>query len=81
MSVTVTSFLAIILTLVAIPYYNGHTLDAADTLARDGKPQEAVKVLFSGPMNHDGSISTGYDSDRVESDEESQPELATKFIQ
>jgi len=62
---------ALILTLVAIPYYNGHTLDAADTLARDGKPKEAVRVLFSGPMNHDGTKSAGYESDQVESDEES----------
>jgi len=70
-AVTATFVVALILTLVAIPYYNGHTLDAADTLARDGKPQEAVKVLFSGPMNHDGTKSAGYESDQVESDEES----------
>lgn len=67
-----------IITLVAIPYYNGHTIDAADTLARDGKPTEAVKVLFSGPMNYDGSKSTGYEPDDSDddwlSDEESQPE-------
>lgn len=70
-----TSLLALALTIVAIPYFNGHTIDAADTLARDGKPHEAVKVLFSGPMNHDGSKSTGYHSDHMEeTDEESQPE-------
>lgn len=75
-AVTVTSVGAMILTLVAIPYYNGHTIDAADTLARDGKPTEAVKVLFSGPLNHDGTKSTGYEPDEDDwlSDEESQPE-------
>jgi hypothetical protein len=73
-SVTVTSVGAMIITLVAIPYYNGHTIDAADTLAGDGKPTEAVKVLFSGPLNYDGTKSTGYEPDDWLSDEESQPE-------
>ena len=39
-----TSILAAVLTVVCIPYYNGHTIDAADQLARDGKPEKAVKA-------------------------------------
>ncbi|CAK9027635.1 Glycerophosphoinositol permease 1 (Glycerophosphodiester transporter GIT1) [Durusdinium trenchii] len=69
--VVATSVLAMLLTLVAIPFYNGHTLDAADMLARDGKPDQAVKVLFSGPLNHDGSKAGGYYSDDLETEDES----------
>ena len=38
-------------TLYAIPYYNGSTLDAADALAREGKMDEAVQLLFAGPRS------------------------------
>ena len=34
-TVTGTSIVAMVLTLVAIPFYNGHTIDSADKLARD----------------------------------------------
>jgi len=73
-TVTGTSIAAMVLTLVAIPFYNGHTIDAADKLAREGKPKQAVRVLFSGPLNHDGSKSGGYESDGFSTDEESIPE-------
>lgn len=75
-TVTGTSLAALGLTLVTIPFYNGHTLDAADMLARDGKPREAVRVLFSGPLNRDGSKSMAYDSDEVSTDDESLPDTA-----
>ena len=38
-----------LLTALSTPYYNGNTLDEADELARDGKPRQAVKMLYSGP--------------------------------
>lgn len=34
-TVTGTSIVAVVLTLVAIPFYNGHTIDSADKLAGD----------------------------------------------
>lgn len=73
---TATSVAALGLTLVTIPFYNGHTLDAADMLARDGKPREAVRVLFSGPLNGDGSKSLAYDSDEISTDDETLPDAS-----
>jgi len=70
-TVFVASSLAMLLTAVSIPYYNGNTLDEADALARDGNPKRAVKVLFSGPLKHDGTKSAGYESDDWTEDEES----------
>jgi len=48
--VTGTSTLALLLTLWAIPKYNGHTLDAADGLCRDDQIGEAINMLYSGPQ-------------------------------
>ena len=42
----------------------------------DGKPREAVRVLFSGPLNRDGSKSMAYDSDEMSTDDESLPDTA-----
>ncbi|CAK9047390.1 unnamed protein product [Durusdinium trenchii] len=47
--VVITSILALLLTLYAIPLYNGLSLDAADALAREGKLQDAVQVLYAPP--------------------------------
>ena len=49
-TVFATSALAMLLTALSTPYYNGNTLDAADELARDGEPRQAVKMLYSGPI-------------------------------
>ncbi|CAL1164138.1 unnamed protein product [Cladocopium goreaui] len=69
--VVITSFLAILLTFYAIPYYNGSTLDAADALAREGQMEEAVRVLFAGPRNLEVDAKSKYAKDEVTSDEES----------
>ena len=39
-----------VLTLVAIPFYNGHTIDAADKLARDCPEIIEIKI-FTPPGN------------------------------
>jgi PHS family inorganic phosphate transporter-like MFS transporter len=53
-SVVGTMVLATFLTLVAIPLYNGRTLDLADSLAREGRVREAAKMLYSGPKAEEG---------------------------
>ncbi|CAE7454749.1 GIT1 [Symbiodinium necroappetens] len=73
-TVFVTSALAILLTALSTPYYNGNTLDEADELARNGKPREAVKMLYGGPIaNQDRTKGAEYVSDDLsdESDEQS----------
>eukprot|EP00438_Fugacium_kawagutii_P012982 Skav230933 [mRNA] locus=scaffold2774:70256:71353:- [translate_table: standard] len=74
--VTITAVLSMVLTLLAIPFYNGNTLDAADMLTRNSscRFEEAVRVLFSGPLHADGSKSMTYESDASTMDEESQSE-------
>ena len=57
------STVAILLTALGIPSYNGNTLDEADALALDGKPNEAVRVLYSGPIRRDVTKSAGYQSE------------------
>lgn len=42
----------------------------------DGKPREAVRVLFSGPLNGDGSKSLAYDSDEISTDDETLPDAS-----
>jgi len=49
-AVTCTSALALILTLVLTPHYNGHTLDKAESFAVDGELRAAKKALYSGPQ-------------------------------
>mmetsp|Transcript_17313 Transcript_17313/g.54393 ORF Transcript_17313/g.54393 Transcript_17313/m.54393 type:complete len:452 (+) Transcript_17313:84-1439(+) len=41
---------ALILTMVLTPLYNGATLDAAERLAHEGKNAEAVAMLYDGPQ-------------------------------
>lgn len=53
-SVVGTMMLATLLTQLAIPLYNGNTIDLADSLAREGKVREAVKMLYSGPKTTEG---------------------------
>ena len=63
-----------LLTALSTPYYNGNTLDEADELARDGKPRQAVKMLYSGPItNQDRTRGSEYVSDDLsnEADEQS----------
>eukprot|EP00930_Biecheleria_cincta_P011593 TRINITY_DN11453_c0_g1_i2.p1 TRINITY_DN11453_c0_g1~~TRINITY_DN11453_c0_g1_i2.p1 ORF type:complete len:493 (+),score=78.25 TRINITY_DN11453_c0_g1_i2:78-1481(+) len=57
-SVVCTMLLATFLTLVAIPLYNGHTIDLADSLACEGRVTEAVKMLYSGPKTEEGKDAT-----------------------
>mmetsp|Transcript_15289 Transcript_15289/g.43749 ORF Transcript_15289/g.43749 Transcript_15289/m.43749 type:complete len:454 (+) Transcript_15289:102-1463(+) len=47
--VTAQATLALVLTLVLTPHYNGATLDMADALATEGKTKQAAKTLYSGP--------------------------------
>ena len=73
-TVFATSALAMLLTALSTPYYNGNTLDEADELARDGKPRQAVKMLYSGPItNQDRTRGSEYVSDDLsdEADEQS----------
>ncbi|CAE7233711.1 GIT1 [Symbiodinium sp. CCMP2592] len=73
-TVFATSALAMLLTALSTPHYNGNTLDEADELARDGKPKQAVKMLYSGPItNQDRSKGAEYVSDDLsdEADEQS----------
>ena len=63
-SVFATSALATLLTALSTPYYNGSTLDSADKLARDGKPRQALKILYSGPIaNQDRTKGVEYVAD------------------
>jgi len=57
-SVVGTMLLATLLTLVAIPFYNGRTIDLADSLAREGRVSEAAKMLYSGPKMEEGKEAT-----------------------
>merc|ERR1719343_1482932 len=50
-TVTLTSTLALFLTVVLIPNYNGAMLNKAEELAEAGKPAEARRMLFSGPQD------------------------------
>ncbi|CAE7288607.1 GIT1 [Symbiodinium microadriaticum] len=73
-TVFVTSALAMLLTALGTPYYNGNTLDEADELARNGKPRQAVKMLYSGPIaDQDRTKGAEYVSDDLseETDEQS----------
>jgi len=65
--VVATSVAAIVLTLYAVPYYNGETLDEADALAKEGRLREAVRRLFAGPS---AGTKEKYAKDEVVSDEE-----------
>mmetsp|Transcript_36964 Transcript_36964/g.85464 ORF Transcript_36964/g.85464 Transcript_36964/m.85464 type:complete len:464 (-) Transcript_36964:159-1550(-) len=58
-----TSGLAMILTFLAIPYYNGNTLAEAEMQCRCGKPSQAVVTLFSGPLRNDGTKADGFKMD------------------
>jgi len=49
--VTFTSTLALVLTAVLIPNYNGATLSKAEKLAEAGEMAEAQRMLFSGPQD------------------------------
>jgi len=49
-SVVGTSSVAIVLTTVLIPHYNGATLMKAEELAKAGRAAEACRMLFSGPQ-------------------------------
>ena len=63
-TVFATSALATLLTALSTPYYNGSTLDSADKLARDGKPRQALKMLYSGPIaNQDRTKGVDYVAD------------------
>ena len=57
-TVFATSALAMLLTVLNTPYYNGNALDEADALACDGRPGQAVKVLYAGPKTCDGTEPT-----------------------
>jgi len=60
--VTVTSLIATILTIWAIPLYDGEALDIADELARQGDSRAAVKSLFDGaPATTDKQIKANDD--------------------
>mmetsp|Transcript_98149 Transcript_98149/g.174718 ORF Transcript_98149/g.174718 Transcript_98149/m.174718 type:complete len:447 (+) Transcript_98149:68-1408(+) len=48
--VVCTSTLALVLTCLLTPFYNGATLDAADMIASSGQLKEAKKMLYSGPV-------------------------------
>jgi len=50
-TVVCTSGLALILTLAVTPYYNGHTLDNAESIAITGDLRAARKALYSGPQD------------------------------
>lgn len=50
-TVTGTSIAAMVLTLVAIPFYNGHTIDAADKLARNC-PEIIETKIFTTREQH-----------------------------
>jgi len=64
--VTGTSVAASLLTMCAIPLYDGFALDAADELACQGDSREAVKALFNGPpTSTDKRNSVDYKSDEV----------------
>merc|ERR1712151_593145 len=71
--ITATSVAATLLTMFAIPFYNGEALDIADKLARHGESQEAVKTLFKGPQTSvQRNNSKGYRSNEVDSVDEAQ---------
>jgi len=50
-TVTFTSTLALVLTTVLIPNYNGATLSKAEELAEAGEMAQARRMLFSGPQD------------------------------
>jgi len=62
--VTVTSLIATILTIWAIPLYDGEALDIADELARQGDSRAAVKSLFDGPPATTEKQITANDDDK-----------------
>jgi len=49
-TVTMTSTIALGLTLCLTPNYNGNTLDLADALSMQGKTRDARRMLYSGPQ-------------------------------
>jgi len=49
-TVVCTSALALTVTAVLTPHYNGHTLDKAESFAISGELRAAKKVLYSGPQ-------------------------------
>merc|ERR1712113_122007 len=51
--VTFTSTVALILTLMLTPLYNGETLDRAEKLAEFGKTRDAVKMLYRDTQEHE----------------------------
>jgi PHS family inorganic phosphate transporter-like MFS transporter len=66
-TVTCTSTVALLLTIVLIPTYNGATLALAEELAEEGKTKEARRMLYSGPQRDDKSRK----EDGMESSEDS----------
>ena len=68
---TCTSTIALLLTLVLTPVYNGATLDKAEALAESGDTGPAAEMLYSGPQVHekgdtDEDDATTEQADRVE---------------
>eukprot|EP00928_Gymnodinium_smaydae_P005941 TRINITY_DN12063_c1_g1_i1.p1 TRINITY_DN12063_c1_g1~~TRINITY_DN12063_c1_g1_i1.p1 ORF type:complete len:470 (+),score=63.65 TRINITY_DN12063_c1_g1_i1:56-1465(+) len=63
--VTGTSTVAMLLTLILTPYYDGSTLDAAEEYAEAGKPQKACETLYGGPL---GLVNSS-DEEETEDDE------------
>merc|ERR1719215_430785 len=70
--VTFTSTVALGLTCLLIPNYNGNTLDAAQKLATEGKLSSACAVLFNGPLPT--PLEKSSTSETETSDEESSQE-------
>merc|ERR1719284_594608 len=54
--VTCTSTVALGLTLLLTPLYNGETIDRAEALAADGQMKEACKILYSDPQGHEKCV-------------------------
>jgi len=63
--VTCTSTIALVLTLVLTPLYNGATLDQAEALAHSGKTGEACRMLYSGTQEHDKNLGSEEKDNRV----------------
>merc|ERR1712087_1076928 len=63
--VTFTSTVALILTLMLTPLYNGETLDRAEKLAEFGKTRDAVKMLYRDTQEHE-IFEDDEDSDNLE---------------